>query len=587
MRSKWQHENDPTWLSDVEAQVATIIQRLLLLANNTLLAHISVDQIRRFKTLYSSIGLHCRYSSCKHRCVTYRSETERREHECTHVQSYKCMECDFAERPFTSRQDLRKHQAKYHTTPVDLAIPLQIRSLATKSLPPLRRKTQRLGIRESNAGLSPVDQTSPNDLRPTISNAIIDIHQDPQTIREYAAKPKDLILTDTSERYDIEALDSADLASTSCTESGVAHKLESVDKLKPVHSPRIFSMSGTSFPIGEPVQTAPETSHDSSLRIDHIGNSRQEPNTSNKNPPKDFDIVHVDDSTESILRFEDFHSEGRSVESCVSRYVQLAAKVHLEYHGRPDTARSVDEEARRIKGLIKGISPVGTRLEWDADFSCLRRRCASNLIGSYIAATFANENAIPDISKGDAEARLVKIIRGVFAKEHDTLYAFLGLRTTFLPQEMIRFECAIKLDGDSVTDLPIFLENLKMWGPQDLKDYVERLGSETNRFLDIDEKDIDDWLYRYLRHHSYDGSYLYNLPDWRRVPSMIRDERREAHSQLECYITSLTRPSYGYVSGLLNVTSLHFNDYVLSLLCKERQPTEMVKSLNKYLKSSK
>ena len=86
VRSKWQHENDPTWLSEVEVQVAKLIQKLLL-TNITIPANLSVDQIRRFKTLYSSIGLYCRYSSCKHQSVTYRSEIERRKHEVTHVRS--------------------------------------------------------------------------------------------------------------------------------------------------------------------------------------------------------------------------------------------------------------------------------------------------------------------------------------------------------------------------------------------------------------------------------------------------------------------------------------------------------------------
>ena len=185
VRSKWQHENDPTWLSEVEVQVSKVIQKLVRLTNITIPAHVSVDQVRRFKTLYSSIGLYCRYSSCKHQSVTYRSEIERRKHEITHVRSYRCTECDFAERLFTSRQELRKHQEKYHMTTVDFVIPLQIRSLATKSLPPLRRKTQRLGARESSVHLSPIDQTSPNDLRTTVSNTRTDVHQntDSQRVR--------------------------------------------------------------------------------------------------------------------------------------------------------------------------------------------------------------------------------------------------------------------------------------------------------------------------------------------------------------------------------------------------------------------
>ena len=313
MRSKWQYENDPTWLSDVEAQVATIIQRLLLLANNTIPVHISVDKIRRFKTLYSSIGLYCRYSSCKHRCVTYRSETELREHEFTHVRSYNCMECDFAERPFASRQDLRKHRVKYHTTLVDFAIPLQIRSLATKSIPPLRRKTQRLGIREWNVGLSPIDQAFPSDLRPTKSNQMIEVHQNTQTTREHAAMPKDLSLTDTSKRDGMETFSSAGPKSTSRAESGLADKLVFMDTLKTVHSPKVSPVPEAGHSFGEPIQKASEPAHENPLGIDHVIESRHEPNTCNNDTYKKIHGVHVENLTESSLRvFEDGHSTGES-----------------------------------------------------------------------------------------------------------------------------------------------------------------------------------------------------------------------------------------------------------------------------------
>ncbi len=576
VRSKWQHENDPTWLSDVEAQVATIIQRLLLLAKSTIPAHISVDQIRRFKTLYSSIGLHCRYSSCQPRCVTYGSENELRNHEFTHVRSYKCMECDFFERPFTSRQDLRKHQAKYHTASVDLAIPLQIRSLATKSLPPLRRKTQRLGIRESNVGLSPVDQPSPNDLHPPISNARIGAHQNPQTTREYVAKQKDLNLTDIPERNELETFNSADLVLTSCAEPGFAHKPEPVDKVKAVHFPNIISTSEPSFMIGEPMQTAPERSPDDSLRIDHIVESRHEPDTCNENPSKDIDVVHFENSTERILRFEDGHSDVESVESRVSRCVRLAAIVHREncYY----TGRLVDEEALRIKSLTQVDPAVGIQLERDAGLSCVGTICWSNLIGSYIDATFAIENAIPGISEADTEERLVRMICGI---GENNPHAFLELRTRFLPQEMIRFERAMKLDGDTGTDLPTFMTNFRMWGPQHLKDYYERSMSVTSEYLDIEEEDIDDWFYNCIRPSLSHDSHLCDVTDGLFAQRWVRARRRDAHSELSKHILDLV-DFYP-----VHVDDYNFYQYILSLLCKERKPTEMVKCLKKFFKSRK
>ena len=580
-RSKWQNENDPTWLSEVEVLVANIIQKLLLLTDITIPAHISVDQIRRFKTLYSSVGLHCRYSSCKHHCVTYRSETERRKHELAHVRSYKCMECDFAERPFTSRQDLRKHQEKYHMTTVDFAIPLQIRSLAAKGLPPLRRKTQRLGARQSIVGLSPIDQTSPSDLRTRISKVMIDVHQNTQTTREYAAMPKHLHLTDTSERDDTETFGSADLALPSCTESVVAHRLESVDKPRAVHSSKRRSISEASYPIGGPIQTAPETSYENRLRIDHSGESRHELKTCNKNPFKNIDVDYVKNSTESIIQFEDGDSYREPVEVCVARYVRFAAKVHLEDHGLPGTAISIDKEAGKLQCLTQPeIYP-----KWDACQFGLRD-CWSNFIGPYIAATFANENTLPGIGKEDTERRLLKLISEFGPMHLKTWYTVLGSRTIFLPQEMIRFERSIKLYGDALTDLPTFLENFNMWGPRHLKEYHQRSMSEMKAYLDVDEDDIAHWLYNYIKKRIHSGSYLRLIPEWNVIQD-IREERKDAHPELWAYILSLVNSNHQPVHRPVGIDVKEFAYYVLSLLCKTRTPTDIVESLKAYLKPSK
>ena len=513
--------------------------------------------------------------------MTYRSETELREHEFTHVRSYNCMECDFAERPFASRQDLRKHRVKYHTTLVDFAIPLQIRSLATKSIPPLRRKTQRLGIRESNVGQSPVDRTAFNDLRPKMFNTRSAAHQDPQTIREYAAAPNDLKLTDTSERNDVDASSGAGLVSTSCAESGITHKQESVDKMKATHSPRICSMSEASSPVGEPIQTAPETSHDNSLRIDHIGISRQEPNASNKTTPKTINIVHVDDSTESNLRSEDVHSEEDSVDSRVSHYVLVAAKIHFEKHAIYIDI-SIDEEARRIRGLSKIYRTVETQLEWDAKNPCLHLDCWSFLIGSYIDATFATENAVPGISVEDAEERLSLLMCAI---ERYHMYTILELPTRFLPQEMIRFERAMKLDSDTVPDLPTFMEYIRLWGPRVLKDCVESLLSVSNKYLDVEKEDVEDWLYNNIKIHANDDSYLCFSAVYKDVVSWIRGRRRATHPELFNYILRLI--DRGHYPVYVKLDDDHVACYILSLLCKERNPTEMVRSLKEYLKPSK
>lgn len=576
VRSKWQHENDPTWLSEVEVLVANIIQKLLPLTDITIPAHISVDQIRCFKTLYSSIGLHCRYSSCKHQCVTYRSETERRKHELAHVRSYKCMECDFAERPFISRQDLRKHQEKYHMTTVDFAIPLQIRSLAAKNLPPLRRKTQRLGARQSSAGLSQIDQPSSSDLRTTISNAGVEVHRNRQTTREYAARPKDSEITNTSTRDDMETSGSADLVSTSGTESVVAHKLDSMSKLKAVHSPKICSISEASFPIGEPIQTATETTYENPLTIDH------EPNTCNKSPSELMDILLVDNSAESILRLGDGDSEGASVDSCIARFVRFAAEIHLVNHRQPYSVITVDEEARRIRAC----TPPGTQLRPEASYSCWRN-CWSNFIASYVAATFANENAIPGISKEETEERLMEWIYDIDRITWSTLHHIWEPRTRFLPQEMIRFERSTKLDGDAATDLPTFLENFKKWGPKHLKEHHQRSMSKVNAYLDVEQEDIEIWLYDYITKPVYLGSYFHLAPDGEYLQDCIRHERKDAHSELWADILRLVQPDHQPVHRPVGIDADDFPHFVLSLLFKKKTPTEIVESLKKYLKPSK
>ena len=482
------------------------------------------------------------------------------------------MECDFAGKAFISMQGLRKHQAKYHMISVDLAIPLQIRSLATKSIPPLRRKTQRLGIREVNVGLTPAFNTR--------SAA----HQGPQTIREYAAAPNDLNLTNTSERNDTDASNSADLVSTSCAESGIAHTLESGNKLKAVHFPRICSMSEASLPVGEPMQTVPETSHDNSPGIDPVVKTRQESNTSNKNPPKDIDAFHVFDSAESILRSVGIHLERQSVESCVFNYVQLAAKVHLKNHGISGVySDEEDKEARRIWGFIVGHNPDETQLEWRAIYSCSLSHCWSNFIGSYIDATFADENAIPGISERDIGERLAHLICGIGAMAEN--YAFPDLRTKFLPQEMIRFEHAMSHYGDAGTGLRTFKDKFRLWGPQRLKDYVER--SLWTEYLDVEEKDIYDWLYNYIREFSHDGSYLYRIADEWRIQSWVQERRKDAYPMLWFYIYNTFHLDKHPVYHLLNIEADQLAHYILSLLCKEINPTEMVKSLKEFLKPSK
>ena len=259
--------------------------------------------------------------------------------------------------------------------------------------------------------------------------------------------------TDTSER---DEFGSADLASTSYTESAVAHKLESVGGLKAVTPPKICSISKASSPTGEPIQTATTTSHENPLTIDHIGKSHHESSTCNKNPAEDIDVVYVENSTKSILGFEDGVLERISVESWVTDCVRFAVNFHTINHGLPHNTISMDDEARRFRFC----TPPEAQRESDAYYSC-SRACWYNSIGPYIAATFANESAIPGISKEDTERRLKELIRKISKMGRDISHRFLKPPTRFLPQEMIRFERSINDD---------FWKTFNMWGPKHLKE---------------------------------------------------------------------------------------------------------------------
>lgn len=124
----------------------------------------------------------------------------------------------------------------------------------------------------------------------------------------------------------------------------------------------------------------------------------------------------MENSAEGILRFGDGNSEAAPVDPYVGRCLRIAAEVH--------------------KYIF-----------------CLRD-CWYNFIGPYVAATFAKGNAIPGISKEDTETRLVKLICEMASMEDNTFYAFLESPTRTLPQEMIRFERSIMLDGDAAMDMP-------------------------------------------------------------------------------------------------------------------------------------
>ena len=123
VRLEWHHTHDPTYLSYVEARVSSIIKKIHGIRDSDIPSHISVEALHRFKRLYNALGFHCRYLICN---AVFPTEEQRQQHESTHIRWYKCLDCDFSARGFTSRVKLRKHRERYHMVPEDFDTPLQV-----------------------------------------------------------------------------------------------------------------------------------------------------------------------------------------------------------------------------------------------------------------------------------------------------------------------------------------------------------------------------------------------------------------------------------------------------------------------------
>ena len=123
VRMQWQIDNDPSYLPQIEVQVSRVIQDILSMSETNMPARIITDGLRRFKALYQSFGIPCRYSTCRFRETIFHSESDRDRHESTHNRSYKCPDCDFSARGFATQSSLHQHQEKYHMQPEDFQIP--------------------------------------------------------------------------------------------------------------------------------------------------------------------------------------------------------------------------------------------------------------------------------------------------------------------------------------------------------------------------------------------------------------------------------------------------------------------------------
>ena len=182
---------------------------------------------------------------------------------------------------------------------------------------------------------------------------------------------------------------------------------------------------------------------------------------------------------------------------------------------------------------------------------------------------------------------------------------------------MIRFERAV-LDGGVSTPLAIS-EKVRRWGHEPVKDYVQRVLAEDSKVLGVTQEEVEEKLSEVISSTVADGAYLEG--DLRSLPyphNLIRAEHAQAHLELTQWLSKtivVNYPMYqvGHIlldhrqagpidkeQGSLSIppkpehekqsylTLLQeLADDVLSLVCKETEPSEMVKGLKVFLKPSK
>ena len=121
-QQKWRMEADETYLSLIDVRLSTVTERLLTLESSQLPAHIDERDLKYFRSRFS---FPCRFLDCHH---CYDSIGDRDIHEASHVTSFPCLQCDFSGRGFRTRKDLEKHTKRYHMSPEDFDIPIDLQS---------------------------------------------------------------------------------------------------------------------------------------------------------------------------------------------------------------------------------------------------------------------------------------------------------------------------------------------------------------------------------------------------------------------------------------------------------------------------
>lgn len=122
VRENYLLQNDQTYLSLVDKRLREVTEQLLSLDRLTLPPHI---QIIEFEAFLARFGFRCRAEDCSH---TFQSLSERNAHELSHNSSFPCLQCDFSEFGFRTREGLKKHTQRYHTSPDSLDIPHSLQS---------------------------------------------------------------------------------------------------------------------------------------------------------------------------------------------------------------------------------------------------------------------------------------------------------------------------------------------------------------------------------------------------------------------------------------------------------------------------
>ena len=126
-QQQWKLQKDETYLSLIDLRLQTITECLLRLEKTKLPSHIEESDYEMF---IRSFDFPCRFNACTH---SFDSTEIRDDHEASHVPSFPCLQCDFADRGFRSWKDLRNHTQKYHMSPEDFEVPLDLISPSSQS----------------------------------------------------------------------------------------------------------------------------------------------------------------------------------------------------------------------------------------------------------------------------------------------------------------------------------------------------------------------------------------------------------------------------------------------------------------------